>query len=1667
MQGGRQAGSGRPGADLDLEGRGTTLLRRLAPFLVTVAAACGQLAGASPAHAQHPNVARGFSPAGMLDVGGLDRVSGFNGNLTIRIPFRSYPVGGLMGSYSFALAYNSNVWSHAEVDNGDGTTSTLAISDPVANAGLGWSFSLGRVATDFGISGFEGPADGSQLTYFAPDGGQHALLGASGDAAWFSQDGSFLRYLKATQSVEFPDGMQHFFDGNGYPTTILDRFNNGLSITYVPCAAPNTDLICEWDIQDNWNRIHRVYFRQTGYGVNEQRTVVDHIDFQGSGDTPSTYRFQYNDEDSTGFQEVHMIGAGTSGVYPWNPRVYLLTKLTLPDGSSYGMHIADYQGQTSDPTGNPGPINKLRLPTSGSVAWTYQTTQLPQPSTSKPWLNAIWTRVLGVHVRTLSDTGAACLGQWTYTESYDTVNRTPEVVRQVSFPSADPHSACGTPGHSEVTYYSGCVHATCTGTGGGADTYAVDYGLPFSRLQAGDGAGRFLSQQVYEQGATAPIRSVYVNYENDGNPLQGDEPVFANQRLQSSRTYFRDDALATATSAVCATQVSSCRSSGTDSTDYDGLGHYRQQTTSDTFGMGTPRIERIEWNQFLPGPPANNQPWLLDTFTYQQQQEGLASERQEAVFDPAKGFLQCWRRLKSGTTRGIHDVVVNYDRDPATGNVLVEKWFGGDTGTVSTAASSCPGGGDSPAYTYNHLYSGGIRSSTTVQVTSGNTTYPLSLLNLTVDKAGLTSVSTDPSGRPTSFTYDGLGRVLTSSPRGDATTTLSYALSDTAPPRLTRVAGAGLEQQGWLLDGIGRAVQETVTLPDGTVAPKTFAYNALGSTTFVSETASAAGTNILGYDAFGRPSTIQPAVGKPTTIGYTGGRIASRTEWVLQQKQQTGANGQPVRVTAEFAAVTRETYDGLGRLIQVQDPNGTITHYHYDVGGRLDSVLSATASGSQVRSFKYDGRGFLVREVNPEAAGAASYRYDPLGNVTQRSTGTGTVFSSYDAAGRAVGVSVPLGNSTVQLKNLVYDTAANGVGKLGTAHAYNYRSADSCATPYEVRQDLSYDPNHGRLSQEVTQLLHGSVLEQWTQSYVYDGAGRITQTSYPSCQAPCSAPSRTVTTNYTYGRPTSVPGYASAISYNHNGTLAAITHQNHVVFVETPDPTGMMRPSSLGVLSGIQGGSNPWQPEAYSYDSTGNITQIGSKGFTYDAKSRLFSAALPIAAPQPYREHSYDAFGNLTQIASGTGPGNTPTSTSYDTDAMNHLLGGTYDNAGSLKAFQGSTYLWDPLQRLTDVSTGSEVWVHIYDALGERVWSWRTSSTRIDNYALRGQDGKVLSLFTKVSGAYTWEDYVYREGQALAAQFSDGSVHHLDVDHLGSVRLETDGNGGVLYYRDYWPYGEEATTPASSERMSFSGQERDLGILTSTADDIDYMHARYYRPLFGRFLTVDLSRGDPRRPDSWNRYSYVTSNPLAFVDPFGLDLVCTTSKPDSETCTDDITVIDGTQPPPPPPPPDLSGDFDFFSQAGGQFSQPDTSLSRALPDFYSANLSIAIVNPFTLSLVGLSGTLSVDKYGKVYWSPLAGAQVGKSPGIVGFSVTANWLNQLSNPTASQLSGFLSGLGFNFTAGAGPAISESWVPTGGWGTFATGVGWATPQIGISGNYSWPIQSSGNVINPIHW
>jgi RHS repeat-associated protein len=69
----------------------------------------------------------------------------------------------------------------------------------------------------------------------------------------------------------------------------------------------------------------------------------------------------------------------------------------------------------------------------------------------------------------------------------------------------------------------------------------------------------------------------------------------------------------------------------------------------------------------------------------------------------------------------------------------------------------------------------------------------------------------------------------------------------------------------------------------------------------------------------------------------------------------------------------------------------------------------------------------------------------------------------------------------------------------------------------------------------------------------------------------------------------------------------------------------------------------------------------------------------------------------------------------------------------------------------------------------------------------------------------------------------------------------------------------------AAKSRQFTGKERDQ------ESGLDYFGARYYGSALGRFTSPDPLRasGNPKNPQSWNRYSYVFNNPLALIDPKG------------------------------------------------------------------------------------------------------------------------------------------------------------------------------------------------------
>jgi RHS repeat-associated protein len=337
-------------------------------------------------------------------------------------------------------------------------------------------------------------------------------------------------------------------------------------------------------------------------------------------------------------------------------------------------------------------------------------------------------------------------------------------------------------------------------------------------------------------------------------------------------------------------------------------------------------------------------------------------------------------------------------------------------------------------------------------------------------------------------------------------------------------------------------------------------------------------------------------------------------------------------------------------------------------------------------------------------------------------------------------------------------------------------------------------------------------------------------------------------------------------------------------FVAVGQPSAAPKPpqavAALNALKGAkpapQVGAYAWTTGAYQYDGAGNIFAIGPQQFGYDTVNRLTYGK--VIGPTLSSEQSfyYDEYGNMTSRVTG----GTPHPISVDA-ATNHLsaTGVAYDDAGNLTQFQpdGSGHLYhftyDALNMMKGEKLDSETTHldYIYTADDERI-AVDDRTTGISHWKIRGLGKKVLADFQLQGTTWTLSrDYAYRDGVLLAA-FTPSLVHHMSVDHLGSPRLVTDANGVKVAFHTYLPFGEEMGVDTSDgESLKFTGHERDLDPANGNFP-LDYMHARYYAAMPGRFLSVDPVvdiKTNLTNPQGWNRYSYVRNNPLRWTDPTG------------------------------------------------------------------------------------------------------------------------------------------------------------------------------------------------------
>ena len=365
-------------------------------------------------------------------------------------------------------------------------------------------------------------------------------------------------------------------------------------------------------------------------------------------------------------------------------------------------------------------------------------------------------------------------------------------------------------------------------------------------------------------------------------------------------------------------------------------------------------------------------------------------------------------------------------------------------------------------------------------------------------------------------------------------------------------------------------------------------------------------------------------------------------------------------------------------------------------------------------------------------------------------------------------------------------------------------------------------------------------------------------------------------------------------TFDEYGRLESITHKRK----ETGGSPAGSGSSNNGGNSGEYGTETTLQSFTYQYDDNGNITKITEANgeytdYTYDNLSRLTKEEKKTASQETiYKiEYKFDnnqaKNGNIHQVIV-----NDTDTTTFTYNEMNELTEIihpdsstetlTYDNNGNLtqtvRNGETTSYQWDCHDRLTKVSLPNNESVEFdYDEYGLltkeksdgiecNIFQHRFFETRemVKNSRSKWEISRVntlvkMNMSDNEFGGNILGSYVFATSDQKGSR-SDAYFYH--YNHLGSVSMVTDIYGNILDSVMTDAYGNPI--PQGARVISGFNYIGTFGIKYVSKIKLHNMRARWFNSLYRRFISFDLL-------NFYNRYSYVSGNPVNRFDPFGLE----------------------------------------------------------------------------------------------------------------------------------------------------------------------------------------------------
>ncbi|WP_037068385.1 toxin TcdB middle/N-terminal domain-containing protein, partial [Allorhizobium undicola] len=603
--------------------------------------------------------------------------------------------------------------------------------------------------------------------------------------------------------------------------------------------------------------------------------------------------------------------------------------------------------------------------------------------------------------------------------------------------------------------------------------------------------------------------------------------------------------------------------------------------------------------------------------------------------------------------------------------------------------------------------------------------------------------SYDFNGVGTSYTYDALCRQTQSlnavTGAYERTAYYNWGTSSQRIAKMTSMPNGGSDSQvDSYFDGLGR-IRRTYTFGDN-VTPSSIVdtdYDARGNVSRVTrpfvENATAYSTTTT-YDWNGRPLAVTNPDGTVKSYSYFVVNSIDRSsntamfgtyvtdEVGIQTQTFTSTAGDTIGIiqrsapAADGSVVARwlhaATFDPAHRMIQVQDNDGAVWSYNYDLMGNR---LSASDPDMGAWYYAYDNANRLIGQQDARGA-KITISYDTMGRVAQK---------------KAYNLNVS-GDPGVLLTQNTYDEQRNGY--------YNKGQLTSATNP-TATQIYNYAANG--LSAQKYSNISDAQSDEW--NYYDQGQKPI----YRFYNGPTPLAVADQNSHWTYdrkGQLLTIPGYITATTYMPDGQTASITYANGVKTTFSYSPqrgwlTGIVTQNSAGTR--LLGAS-------YSRDAAGRITAIDEDGTANDWT------------------YSYDRFGRVATAIRANNPAFSETFSYADNDNLvsrSRLAGSfAYPPAGSARphaptSLNGVAFSYDPNGNM--VNDGSR---QIDYDLANRVYAVQANgSTTSIEY---GPDG---TRFKKVgpNGTTFYPDasVEYNPANDIATRYP-----HMDIKVIGGTK---------------------------------------------------------------------------------------------------------------------------------------------------------------------------------------------------------------------------------------------------------------------------------------------------------